>query len=100
MSTMTLSTTNSSKTTAESWLTSSVQAFFTGINWQDRSPAVQEIRLTLQEAAELPNLTMSVNQFFAAINWENAAIAASPSVPASSTVAPDELTLDDFSSMF
>lgn len=90
----------------EAWLRSSVQSFFSGINWDDNPPEVQEIRRTYTEPSrseEPLSLTLSVCQFFAAINWEGGggAIAAPPAAPLSTPAATvDDLTLDDFSSLF
>jgi len=100
MSTVTLSSINGSKPTAQPWLMSSVQTFFTSVNWEDHSPTVQEVRLTLQETTKPLSLTMSVSNFFAAINWDNAAIAATPAAQPGPANASNDLTLDDFSSMF
>lgn len=105
MTTLTLPTMNGSSAVvpAPTWLQSSVQKFFSGVNWEDHPPEIQEIKLSSGEnsAAEL-SLTLSVDQFFSAINWEDVAIAApvlqTQSAPAADAI--DELTLEDFSSLF
>jgi hypothetical protein len=107
MNTATLTQNNGSKTTSkkDSWLTASVQTFFSGFNWEDAPPEVQEIQQTSAgQAITGPlSLTLSVSQFFAAINWDGAEIAApvvieQPAIP--QPPASEELTLDDFSSLF
>ena len=89
---------------AQSWLQSSVQTFFTGFNWEDHSPEVQELKLQSLQGSNTPlSLTLSVNQFFGAINWEGVAAAAPVAVPASTSQpvsVANDLTLDDFSSLF
>lgn len=88
---------------AQPWLQSSVQTFFTGFNWENQSPEVQELKLQALQGSNTPlSLTLSVNQFFGAINWEGVA-AAAPVVltpPTSSVAVANDLTLDDFSSLF
>jgi len=89
------------RATPETWLQSSVQSFFSGINWENNSPEVQEIRTAASENAAV-GLTLSVCQFFAAVNWDDAAIAA-PVATKQAPIAspkPNDLTLDDFSSLF
>jgi hypothetical protein len=107
---LTLPQTNGSKASAptQSWLQSSVQAFFTAINWENHPPEIQQIQQSTAQSANSPmpspqvlNLSMSVNQFFAAINWDNATIAGNatsdePQPPAKSK----DITLDDFSNLF
>lgn len=86
-----------------SWLQSSVQTFFTGFNWDNQSPEVQELKLQSLQGNNTPlSMTLNVNQFFGAINWEGAAAAAPVAVTTSAPpVAPaNDLTLDDFSSLF
>lgn len=106
MSTMTLPHTNGSAAfrSSEAWLQSSVQKFFTGINWDDNPPEVQKAKIASSEPGNAGplNLTMPVNQFFATFNWDGSAIAGA--VPQqqsfSQTPKPNEITLDDFSSLF
>lgn len=106
MSTMTLPSTNGSSAyrPAQAWMQSSVQKFFSNINWEDNPPEVQEAKQASSEPGHTGplSLTMSVSQFFAALNWDGSAIAApvpqaqEPPQPSK----PDEITLDDFSSLF
>jgi hypothetical protein len=91
------------KAQTQSWLQLSVQTFFTGFNWEDQSPEVQELKLqALQGSNTSLSLTLSVNQFFGAINWEGAAAAAPVALTSStaSVARTNDLTLDDFSSLF
>lgn len=85
----------------DAWLRSSVQQFFTAINWDDQPLESQTSKATLFDNSDAPlSLTLSVSQFFAAINWSGTTIAAS-APPQSVTPPPaDDLTLDDFSSLF
>jgi len=85
----------------ETWLQLSVQTFFSSVNWENSSPEVQEIRTAASENAAI-SLTLSVCQFFATVNWDDAAIAA-PAATKQAPIAPpkpNDLTLDDFSSLF
>jgi hypothetical protein len=91
--------------TKDSWLTTSVQTFFSGFNWENAPPEIQEIQQTasVQATSGPLSLSLSVGQFFAAINWHGSEIAApvaveQPSIP--QPAANDDLTLDDFSSLF
>jgi hypothetical protein len=91
------------KVQPQSWLQLSVQTFFTGFNWEDQSPEVQELKLQSMQGSNTPlSLTLSVHQFFGAINWEGAA--ATPSVTVATPTQPvpkaNDLTLDDFSNLF
>ncbi|HEY9750350.1 MAG TPA: hypothetical protein V6C63_16825 [Allocoleopsis sp.] len=91
------------KAQPQAWLQSSVQAFFTSFNWEDQSPEVQELKLQALQGSNAPlSLTLSVHQFFGAINWEGAAAAAPVAVTTSPppTAIANDLTLDDFSSLF
>ncbi len=108
MSTMSLTQTNGSKAgVSPTWLQLSVQKFFTGINWDDNPPAVQEMKLSVSQPNNLNtdgplSLSLSVSQFFATVNWDGVEIAA-PVIPQAQIMPPpkaDELTLDDFSSLF
>ncbi len=104
MSTMTLPHTNGSKIRhpSQSWMQISVQEFFTAINWEDNPPEVQQVKLAASEPNSVSTLsmTMSVSQFFAALNWDGNAIATAPQNQPSQQPKPDEITLDDFSSLF
>ncbi len=85
------------------WLQSSVQAFFTAVNWEDQPLEVQELKLTALQESGQPTLSlyMSVNRFFAAVNWDGSAIAADPVLPELAAPQPqDSFTLDDFSGLF
>ncbi|MBW4578514.1 MAG: hypothetical protein KME42_02950 [Tildeniella nuda ZEHNDER 1965/U140] len=103
MSALTLPQTNGSKAlpAVEAWQRDSVRTFFTGINWENHTPAVQANKLSLSEHSNAPlNLKMSVCQFFAAINWDGIAIAAPTVVQPAPPSKPDDLTLDSFSGLF
>jgi len=83
-----------------SWLQSSVQEFFSTLNWEDLPPNIQQIGEVTSQYSDAPlSLDLSVSRFFAAINWEGAAIAAAVSTPTQSSSA-DSFTLDDFSDLF
>lgn len=92
------------ETRSQNWLHLSVQTFFTGFNWEDQSPEVQELKLQALQGSNTPlSLTLSVNQFFGAINWEGVAAAAAVAVPTPTSQpvsVANDLTLDDFSSLF
>ncbi|MEX0268134.1 hypothetical protein AB3R30_03240 [Leptolyngbyaceae cyanobacterium UHCC 1019] len=82
------------------WLQSSVQEFFSTLNWEDLPPNIQPIGEVTSQYSDAPlSLDLSVSRFFAAINWEGAAIAALVSAPSPSPSA-DSFTLDDFSDLF
>ena len=103
MSTLTLPQTNGSKaiTTTQAWQRESVRTFFTAVNWNDHTPAVQAIKLSLHEGSDRPlNLKMSVCQFFVTVNWEGIAIAAPTPVQSAPLPNRDDLTLDGFSGLF
>ncbi len=107
MSVLTLPHTNGSHSHRPAeWLQLSVQKFFTAINWEDRPIEIQEVKLSTLESAfagtptEM-SLTLKVGQFFGAIDWEGNAIAQAPSVePILPEKTDNDLTLDDFSSLF
>lgn len=106
MSTMTLPQTNGAAAYAPApvWLQSSVQTFFTGFNWEDQPPEVQELRMTatIEGSTEPLSLTLSVSQFFATVNWEGTQIAEVPTFEDFMTEesAADDFTLDSFSDLF
>lgn len=82
------------------WLESSVQEFFSALNWEDLPPTIQRAGQDTSQYSDAPlSLDLSVSRFFAAVNWEGAAIAAPVSVPTQST-STDSFTLDDFSDLF
>lgn len=108
-----LTPTNGSKPKVETsaWLQQTVQQFFSGFNWEDQPPEIQELRVASQaDDAEPLSLKLTVSQFFGAINWEgNQAIASSTHAELtfedlSAIDAPnpddDDFTLDDFSGLF
>jgi hypothetical protein len=83
------------------WLQGSVQEFFSGFNWEDNPPEMQQVKLTSLEASTAPlNLTLTVDQFFAAFNWDGATIAAALSTAPPVSKAAIEVTVDDFFSQF
>jgi hypothetical protein len=103
--TIPLAHTNGSKlySKSDSWLQSSVQSFFTALNWEDSPPEVQEAKIASAQPGNTDplSLTLSVSQFFAALNWDGTAIAA-PIVSEQPTLQPaaDNFTLDSFSDLF
>ncbi|MGJ3251309.1 MAG: hypothetical protein ACFE0J_09295 [Elainellaceae cyanobacterium] len=105
MTTMALAQKNVASTEPQPWLTSSVQTFFSGFNW-DNLP-IQPVELSTPLAGTnsqklTPSLTASVSQFFDLIPWEGARVIAAPAqteVPLVSFEA-DDFTLDDFSGLF
>ena len=109
MSTLTVPPTNGFKPPMPNLngLQSSVQAFFSAINWEDNPPEVQRLRQeAIPQAGSASTvkeltLSMSVSSFFAAFNWDNATIAAAVSAPVEAArPKPKDLTLDDFSDLF
>lgn len=84
-----------------SWLRSSVLQFFAAINWDDHPLETQPVKLTALADSDAPlSLALSVSQFFTAINWDGTTIAA-PTPSQDPTPPPaNDLTLDDFSSLF
>jgi hypothetical protein len=86
---------------SRSWQRSTVQTFFANFNWENHPPEVQEIKLQAQTTQSPLSLTLSVSQFFAAINWDGNTIAAAPDTGlVALPPEADDLTLDDFSSLF
>lgn len=82
------------------WLQTSVQQFFSGFNWDDRPVTMHS---DAAPSIEPLSLTMRVSQFFNAIPWEGSRAIAAPApveAPLPSTPTADDLTLDDFSSLF
>ena len=103
MSALTLPQTNGARAlpAIEPWQRDSVKTFFTSVNWEDQSPAVQESNLSLSQNSNAPlNLKMSVCQFFAAVNWDGITIAAPTPVQPAPQPDADDLTLDGFSGLF
>lgn len=87
------------------WLQTSVQDFFSSINWEMAPVEVQQFkRESLQASPELTSLTLSVARFFSCIPWEGQPVIA-PSFAESENLEieqeeSEDLTLDDFSSLF
>lgn len=106
MSSMVLMPTNGSSSHAKSWMQQSVQQFFSGFNWEDHPPEIQNLRATAGQRGDEPlSLILTVSQFFGAVNWEGGAIAALPShsIEQAASASPtgiDAFTLDDFSDLF
>jgi hypothetical protein len=90
----------STSMSASNWLQSSVQVFFSSLNWDDLSPDVQPVGQAMSQYSDAPlSLDLSVHHFFAAINWDGATIAAPVAAPAQ-PVSASSFTLDDFSGLF
>uniref|UniRef100_A0A832H2J9 Uncharacterized protein n=1 Tax=Oscillatoriales cyanobacterium SpSt-402 TaxID=2282168 RepID=A0A832H2J9_9CYAN len=103
MSTLTLPNMNGSSTykPADQWLQSSVQTFFSHVNWDDTPPNVQQSTATALDATDEPlSLEMSVTRFFATFNWDGSEIAAPVPVEQLHPTSKGEFTLDDFSDLF
>lgn len=93
---------------SQPWLRETVQAFFEGVPWSGM-PTHQVAHAGTASAAspgttESP-LTMTVGQFFEMMSWEGKPTIGVPiaplEAPSPATDAPsDDLTLDDFSSLF
>ena len=96
-------TNGSSAHAPKTWMTHSVQDFFTAFNWEDQPPEVQELRRSGLESIDNKPiwLTLTVSQFMSTIDWDGSTIAATPNLEAPPQ-APgiDSLTLDDFSDLF
>lgn len=85
----------------KNWLQSSVQEFFSRINWEDAPLEVQELKLHALQGSDTPlSLTLSVSQFFAAIPWEGTPIAPQTGNQVESESTENAFTLDDFSNLF
>lgn len=92
---------NGSAQAGAPWLQSSVQDFFSAFNWEDRPPEIYASS-SGQDSGEL-SLSLSVSQFFAAVSWEGRPAIAAPLLPDVSELEsppPNDLTLDDFFSLF
>lgn len=88
------------------WLRETVQAFFEGVNWTGFAPrpAASPGMARPGLATEDP-LTMTVGQFFERVSWEGNPTIGVPIAPLEAPSADaespaDDLTLDDFSSLF
>lgn len=102
MSTLTLPTMNGSSAykPVDEWLQSSVQDFFSQLNWDD-APLALEQNNPVAEVVDAPlSLEMSVTRFFAAFNWDGSAIAAPVTVEPPKPTSKGDFTLDDFSDLF
>jgi hypothetical protein len=85
----------------QSWLQSSVQQFFTGVNWDDHSVEVQKIKLTGTGDTPIAlSLTLSVGEFFSAVQWDGATIAPVATVEVPDAAPIEDLTLDNFFDQF
>ncbi len=114
MNMMTLPRMNgSSKGMQHIWLRSSVENFFSTINWEDRPLEVApEVSASDTELSDQPvvsngatplSMTLNVGQFFELFPWEGQRIIAAPvavEAPVTDEAAVDEITLDDFSDLF
>lgn len=117
MNMMTVPHTNgSAKGMQQRWLTSTVEEFFSSVNWDDRPLEVVTPTLLFDDttlnsepsasAATISlSLTMSVSEFFDAFPWEGQPIIAAP-IPVQETSPDDppedvnDVTLEDFSDLF
>lgn len=104
MSTLTLPQMNGSSTSKPSdvWLQSTVQAFFSAINWDDHALAPPSSdSVATSGKPETLSLDMSVSRFFAGFNWDGNAIAAPTQIEElPKAKQKQEFTLDDFSDLF
>jgi hypothetical protein len=108
MSTMTLIQRNGSAEGVNPWLKTTVQQFFQGMNWENRSQPPSAPSLPPSASPPMPadsgppDLALKVNQFFDAIAWDGTpAIAAPPPVEeAAAPPAEKTVTLDDFFGSF
>lgn len=114
MNMMTLPRMNgSAKGMQQLWLRSSVEEFFSTINWDDRPIEVQpEITAPDTELSEqavvsnspaLLSMTLSVGTFFELFPWDGQRVIAAPvavEAPITDEISADEITLDDFSDLF
>lgn len=117
MNMMTVPHTNgSAKGMQKVWLRSTVEEFFSSVNWDDRPVEVVEPKALVEDASDPEtlaqpvsshhplSLSMSVNDFFDQFPWEGQPIIAAPlPVNEASPEADDDandITLDDFSGLF
>lgn len=92
------------------WLRSTVEEFFSAINWDDRpiepAPSVSKVdsEPAASSAAHTPlSMTMSVSQFFTLFPWDGQRAIAAPlsvTMPLPNTTEGADITLDDFSDLF
>ncbi|HLO47297.1 MAG TPA: hypothetical protein VK211_02605 [Kamptonema sp.] len=87
--------------TEASWLSKSVQDFFSHCNWLGRSLETQNGSAT---GGEILSLTSSVGDFFRAISWEGTPEVGAMPTPLPIAVVPTsqfaEVTLDDLLDLF
>jgi len=118
MNMMTLPHTNgSAKGMQQTWLKSTVEEFFSTVNWDDRPIEVvkpqqlsEEISSSASTATPAPggpslSITLSVSEFFDAFPWEGQPTIAAPipvqnMVPQETEEGVNDITLDDFSGLF
>ncbi|AFY67430.1 hypothetical protein [Geitlerinema sp. PCC 7407] len=100
----TLATKNGGTPRTEAWLTASVQEFFQGINWDNQSQQIQDIKQAVRHGAVTSlDLSLPVSQFLGAIPWDGGAIAppsAIADISFDDSSPASNLTLEDFSSLF
>ncbi|MEB3355514.1 MAG: hypothetical protein VKK04_02115 [Synechococcales bacterium] len=85
------------------WLPSSVQEFFSAVNWDDRPLEPQAPEQAHQATTGELGLDMTVTQFFEAIAWDGVRVIAAftpVEEPMAEESTVDEITLDDFSGLF
>ncbi|MDJ1183464.1 hypothetical protein [Roseofilum casamattae] len=88
------------------WQMISVRELFSQINWEFDPEPVQRVKqLSSEGKSESVSLTLSVERFFTCINWDGQReIAPSDPQPPEPDFelagAEDDVTLDDFSSLF
>jgi hypothetical protein len=99
-----LATQNGGTLRTEAWLTASVQEFFQGINWDNQSQQIQDIKQAVRQGSVASlDLSLPVSQFLGAIPWEGGAIAppsAIADISFDDRSPASNLTLEDFSSLF
>jgi hypothetical protein len=83
----------------------SVKQFFSAINWENRAPDLQKLKLadSAQDEGKPLSMMLNVNQFFNAVNWDGVAIAAAPfsaEPPGGKQQDAGNLTLEDFFTAF
>ncbi|MGD1908290.1 MAG: hypothetical protein ACFB0C_20190 [Leptolyngbyaceae cyanobacterium] len=86
------------------WRTATVQAFFAQVPWEG-APQVELFGQTDQVASPaMPMFQQTVGEFFQRFPWDGTPEIAAPVLPLSvqpnPTETSDNLTLDDFSSLF
>ncbi len=91
---------DSASMNTSNWLQSSVQEFFSTLNWEDLPLDIQHPGQVSPQYSDAPlSLNLSVSNFFAAVNWEGATIAA-PVLTTTQPTSNTSFTLDDFSDLF